>query len=127
MLDNTIVTTFVLACVALVVLTLGFFAKTWMSTLNSTIKELNDNVHEMSGIIASLKEEQALQRLRLRHQAEELNRVKLLRGCTQENCPYKAVLQLRDGDLSTGANLTEADIQRISSVIASRENLDDSH
>jgi len=127
MLDHTLITAFVIGCILLVVGALAFFAKTWMSTLNDSIHELNESVRDMTGVIAGLKEEQALQKLRLKHQGEELRRVQLLKGCTKEDCPYKAVLQLREGDLSSGVNLTEADIQRISNVISSREHIDDSH
>ncbi len=127
MLDHTILTAFVLGCIALVVGALAFLAKNWMKTLNDTIHELSESVRDMTGVIAALKEEQALQRLRLKHQAEELTRIKLLKGCNKEDCPFKNMFNVRQGDLSTGVNLTEADLQRISAVIASREHIDDSH
>jgi len=126
MLDHTILTVFVLGCIALVVGALAFFAKSWMKTLNDTIHELSLSVQDLTSIVAGLKQEQALQNLKLKHQAEELKRIQLLRGCSKDDCPFKHMFNVRSGDLTTGANLTEDDLRRISQVIAAREHVDDS-
>lgn len=88
MLDQTLVTIFVLACVGLVVGALGFFAKTWMATLNDTIKELSMNVHEMTAAIGVLKQEQLLHRYQLKQQNYEIQRLQA-QECTVPGCPSK--------------------------------------
>lgn len=125
MLDHQLLTMFVIACVAIVVGALGFFAKSWMKTLNDTIKELSQSVHDLTEVVSALKQEQALQNLRLNHQAEELKRIRLLKGCNKDDCPFKAMFNVRVEDLSTGANLTEEDLQNISNIIARREHSND--
>lgn len=75
MLDNQIITIFILACIALVVMALGFFAKNWMATLNATIKELAGNVRELSNVVHELQQEQAVQRIRIRTQMREIRKL----------------------------------------------------
>lgn len=88
MLDQSLITMFVLVCIGLAVGMLAFFAKAWMSTLNDTIKELSANVHEMTSAISVLKQEQVLHRYQLKQQGREIQRLQEME-CTMPGCPSK--------------------------------------
>ena len=89
-LDNQIITIFILSCVSLVVLALGFAIRSWIVGLSTTLKELNKSIHELTTAVGDLRQEQAVQRLIIRQQAKELAQLKST-ACTIPDCPNKHV------------------------------------
>jgi HAMP domain-containing protein len=89
MLDHQLLTVFVLACLALLALVCGFFIKAWIENLGKSINELSHNVHDMTEVISELKQEQAVQRERIRQQAAQIRQLQEIRGCTKPDCQFR--------------------------------------
>jgi outer membrane murein-binding lipoprotein Lpp len=86
-LSNEIITAFVVGSVVLCVSAMTYFAKAWVATLNATIKELSSSVHELTGVVHELRQEQALQRLRFKHQEARLRELQAQAVfCSREEC-----------------------------------------
>jgi hypothetical protein len=81
-------TLFVLGSLGLTVSALAYLAKSWVSNFNTTIKELSVNVRDLSQVINELKQEQAVQRVKLRHNYNELRDLQE-RACVRKDCAYK--------------------------------------
>jgi hypothetical protein len=103
MLDNTIVTSFIVSCIAALVLVLAFFIKAWFNTLNKTLHDLSTNIHEMTQVIGTLREEQKLDKLRIKQLTLEVRSMQAT-NCTRSDCPNKPTspgLHTRVEDLIT--------------------------
>lgn len=91
MIEQSLLTAFVLTCLGLLVLVCGYFVKSWIENLGRTIKELSGNVHDLTEVVGELKQEQAVQRVRIRQQATQIRQLQEARGCTKPDCPFKDV------------------------------------
>lgn len=88
MLDHTLITAFIVACLGLLVLICGFFVKTWIENLGGTITKLSDTVEELTSVVHEVKQEQALMRLRNKQLTMEMRDLQAS-ACVREDCPAK--------------------------------------
>ena len=88
MLDHQLVTGFVVSCILLMVGALGFSVKHWVTGLTKTLDNLSTNIHELTEIIQELKQEQAIQRIRIKQQTLEIRGLQA-NQCPRTDCPHK--------------------------------------
>lgn len=87
-MPNELITAFIIACLGGLVVICGYFVKTWIENLGSTITRLGNTVEELTSVVHEVKQEQALMRLRnkqLTHEMRELH----AQACVREDCPSK--------------------------------------
>lgn len=87
-MPNDLITSFILTCLGGLVLICGYFVKTWIENLGSTITRLSDTVTELTSVVHEVKQEQALMRLRNKQLTAEIRDLQAS-SCVRDDCPSK--------------------------------------
>lgn len=95
-MSPALVTTFVCACIALLALVAGTFAKAWFQGLKASIDTLVKAIGDLNKTITSVDKLQGLHALRLDQHDEELDALRKS-TCHNPDCPYRGERR-RKGD-----------------------------
>jgi len=120
MLDHQIITVFILSCVGIMALVLGFAIRVWVTHLDKTISDLNKTIVAMTKLIADLEKDVALQRQKTAQNTKDIRKIEI-KACGREDCPFKGVpLHLhhrRFDELMQMADLVEPDESGANDVV----------
>jgi hypothetical protein len=67
---------------------LGWGIKSWITSLSTSLKDLSGNITKLSGVIAGLEREQAVQRVMIAANGREIRKLEAV-SCSKVDCPFK--------------------------------------
>jgi outer membrane murein-binding lipoprotein Lpp len=100
MLDQALVTAFIIFCVVGAVLVAVFFARVWMSSLLTSISQLNATIAQLTAVVAKLEAHKEVSTERMAQHRRELDQLNAQPRCTNPDCLY--FKHSRKGDIEEG-------------------------